>query len=443
MTRHDIDKIFIDKVMANPEVYLPDLQKAYGQVKNSKAIYKGKPIPFLYMPKFWMAQDLETFEGLVKDMMAICHKMIDLYRSSPMIREKYNFDARLEALILKTSPYQSMVPMARFDVFYQNPGQFMFCELNTDGTSAMNEDAELAQILGETAIMNQMGQTYDMHSFELFDTWVTEVGHIYAEAGGTKVYPRVAIVDFFDKASSIEFDVFKERFEGAGYPCVIADARELTYDNGLYYQGELIDIVYRRLVTKDMMERIDLIPALEKACLDDQTLVIGNIQSQVVHTKLFFSLLFDQEVREFFNQEELAFIDAHVPHTEVIGAAADRIDQIVAQKDQYLIKPLDFYASIGVYAGKDYDEASWRELLLSHLDQHYLLQRFCEPPITYNVDIEEGQLTLGQYKNITGLYVYNTKLYGIYSRAGRTAIISGLHDVFTLPSIFVNDGPAT
>ena len=36
MTRHELDKIFIDKVMAKPDVYLPDLELAYGKVKNSR-----------------------------------------------------------------------------------------------------------------------------------------------------------------------------------------------------------------------------------------------------------------------------------------------------------------------------------------------------------------------------------------------------------------------
>lgn len=437
MTREALDQWFINKVMDNKEHYAEDYKKVNQAVASSKAIYKGKPVPFLYMPKFYTEHDLASFNRLTESMMKICRKMIDLYRSVPLIRKKYNFDSRLEALILKDEAYRSYVPMARFDVFYYGPDDFMFCELNTDGTSAMNEDMILASILGESEIVEEMSETFEMRSFELFDTWVKEVQNIYTEATGKLSKPTVAIVDFIDKGSNIEFEEFKLRFEKAGFEAYIADPRDLTYDDGLMFEGVKLDVVYRRLVTRDMMDRIDEIPAFEKACLDNKTVVIGNIRSQVVHTKVFFELLFDESVREFFTKDELAFIDRHVPYTDPIRNISYSLDKFVENKDQYLIKPLDFYASIGVYAGASHTSEEWRKILEEHLDKPYLIQRFCKPAITSNVDMVDGELQVGEYKNITGLYIYNEKVYGVYSRAGRTAIISGLHDVFTLPTFFV------
>ncbi len=439
MTREQMEQKFLEMAMEDSERYAKDLRQLTKKVAKSKAIYKGKPIPFLYMPRFFDRADLDTFHQAVSHMMAICQKMIRLYKSVPDIRAYYDFDARLEALILKESPYACSVPMARFDIFYYGPGDFRFCELNTDGTSAMNEDRELARIFSDGMLVEKIGDAVNLNSFELFDTWVSEVINIYREARGTSKQPTIAIVDLFEKASAIEFEVFKERFEALGYPCLIADARALSYDNGLYFEGKRIDIVYRRLVTKDMMERIDEVSALEKACLDDTTLIIGNIQSQIVHTKQFFKLLHDDLVRQYFNIEELAFIDKHVPLTESISFAKYKIDQLVSEKDQWIIKPLDFYASIGVYAGRDYEPDGWRKLLLDHIDKPYLLQQFCIPPEFKNIDLIDDALSVGMYKHITGLFVYNGKFYGVYSRAGRSNIISGLHDVFTLPSLFIQN----
>lgn len=439
MTREQLEKRFIDLAFESPQTYAKDLTEIHDKVAHSKAIYKGKPIPFLYMPRFFDSADMDTFNEAVSHMMSICHKMIKLYKSVSEIRQYYNFDERLEALILKESPYASLVPMARFDIFYYGPGEFKFCELNTDGTSAMNEDKELARVFSSGALVDKISEEVALNSFELFDTWVEEVMSIYKESGGIKEKPSIAIVDLFEKSSAIEFEVFKERFEAHGLPCYIVDARQLTYNEGLFYEDKGVDIVYRRLVTRDMMDRIQELPALEAACHDNTTLIIGNIQSQVVHNKLFFKLLHDDLVRQYFNAEELAFIDAHVPLTESIEVAGHNIQRYIDEKDQWLIKPLDFYASIGVYAGRDHDPQAWRQLLEDHLQKPYLLQAFCTPPEFLNIDLVEGALKLDSYKHITGLFVYNGKLFGIYSRAGRTAIISGLHDVFTLPSLFIGN----
>ena len=45
---------------------------------------------------------------------------------------------------MREKKYDCNIPIARIDIFYdEETGGFKFCEFNTDGTSAMNEDREL------------------------------------------------------------------------------------------------------------------------------------------------------------------------------------------------------------------------------------------------------------------------------------------------------------
>ena len=67
--------------------------------------------------------------------------MIKEYLKNPSYRKLFPFSRKLEELILIPNGYQSLLPIARFDIFYnEENGNFKFCEINTDGTSAMNED---------------------------------------------------------------------------------------------------------------------------------------------------------------------------------------------------------------------------------------------------------------------------------------------------------------
>ncbi len=437
MNRQELSKEFIELALNDTEGSRKDLIDLEDQVSKSSAIYKGKPIPFLYMPKFFTLEDVEAFEGISSMMMDICQRMISLYKERQEIRDLYGFEKRLERLILKESKYRSSVPMARLDIFYNDPKSFMFCEINTDGTSAMNEDRELSNILSLGKTMEKFARDYEISSFDLFDSWVEEVKNIYSESGGSESRPRVAIIDILSKGSPTEFEAFRDSFIKGGFDCVIADARDLSYKDGLYYREDKVDIVYRRLVTKDMMDNIDDLGAFEKACLDEDTLIIGNIHSQVVHTKLFFSLLHKEEVKKYFSDKEIAFIENHIPYTQMIQDAGERFDEWVENKDKYLIKPLDYYASIGVYAGKGMTKDEWEAVLRDHMTKPYILQRYYDPPIEQNLDLSQGELKLIECNHINGLFVYNRSLKGVYSRAGRKAIISGLHDVYTLPSLLV------
>ncbi len=437
MKRYEIDKAYIEKALQKPARSIDDFKSIKHAVALSNAVYLGKPCGVLYMPKFYTEDDLTNFKAIVDQMMAVCKRMIELYITNGAVRKKYDFGDRLEKLILKETPYSSNVPMARFDIFYYGDNDFKFCEINTDGSSAMNEDMVLASIFSMSAMMNEMTAQYDISAFELFDTWVEELQNIYFEASGKTEKPVVAIVDFIDKSSSVEFEEFLARFKKYGYQAYIVDPRDLSYSDGLYYGDQKIDVVYRRLVTRDMMERIDEIAAFEQACLDDQTVIIGNIRSQIVHTKLFFKLLFDQDIRQYFDSEMLSFIDQHIPKTYDMTFLKQHVDYIVEMRHKYILKPIDYYGSKGVFAGSEHSADAWRDIIEDCIAKPYIIQDYCPEAITENIDLINGDLVVDGYCNITGLFIYNEKLYGVYSRAGKKAILSGIHDVYTLPTFLV------
>ena len=69
---------------------------------------------------------------------------MDAYAKDEDYRRLFGFEPKLEELILREPTYDSPIPIARIDIFYnEETGDFKFCEFNTDGTSAMNEDREL------------------------------------------------------------------------------------------------------------------------------------------------------------------------------------------------------------------------------------------------------------------------------------------------------------
>ena len=66
----------------------------------------------------------------------------------------------------------------------------------------------------------------------------------YREAGGTAAKPIVAIVDYEDVPTRTEHHLFRDFFESRGYPAMVCDPRQLTYEGGrLRHDGREIDIV--------------------------------------------------------------------------------------------------------------------------------------------------------------------------------------------------------
>ncbi|MGM0380038.1 MAG: hypothetical protein ACQEQE_09855 [Bacillota bacterium] len=422
-----------NELIENKEIYIKDFKKMKEKVKNSKAIYKEEPVPFLYLPKIYSKKELKEFKKITERIFDLVNTTINLYLNKKEVRDLYNFDKRLDELIRLDHGYVTNVPMGRFDLFYYGKDNYKFCELNTDGSSAMLEDKELGDILSKSKIMRKYKEKKDIKRFELLNSWVDEVDKIKDEFfEKEKQSYNLAIIDIFEKEPSYEFKEFKKHFNNRDYNCFIADARDVKYKDGyIYYGDKKIDIVYRRLVTKDLMENYNKINDFIKGIKAKKTCTIGSIKSQVVHTKLFFKVLHDKRFKKYINKEQKKFIDKAIPKTYKLNKVKK---EYIDKKDKYIIKPIDSYASKGVFSGKDFSKAKWLDLLNAKVNQNYLIQQYCKPCLEKNVLIDSEDIEIKKFNKIIGLYVYNENLTGIYTRVGLNPIISGLHDCFTLPS---------
>jgi len=428
----------------NRPVVERDYKKTYKDMGASGAVYKGKQLPYLYYPTIYSDFDLKQFEDLTKQIFKIVNKSIDIYINHPEVRHIWGFDKRLEELILVPHRFKSNVPMGRFDFFYYPDGSYKFCELNTDGTSAMNEETPLSDVLLETVAMKHFKEKYTIERFELYQSWVDEIKSIYkefVENGGEAVTtPYVIIMDYMSKGSPLEFEEFKKCFDASGFECDIVSPETLTYNDGhMYYNSKKVDIIYRRLVTRDMMDHYDELQPLISGILANKTCVVGSIKSQIVHTKKYFEALYHEDVRKHFTKVELDYIDTYIPYTKPL-IEDENFDEYVMNKDKYIIKPIDFYASKGVYAGKEFETEVWKEMLIDSIPKGYIIQEFCKKSINKNLYFnEDGSFDVKEVNNITGLFLYNEKLKGLFTRAGFNAVISDLNDGYSLSSVVIKD----
>lgn len=433
-----INEEYIDLVKSNPKKYLEDYKIALEKVANSTAIYKGKPVPFLYHPMFFTEEDIKKFEDMVDTLISISNKVTDKYLKSKDFRKKFEYSPLLEELILIDNGYDINVPIARYDLFYGCNDDYKFCEFNTDGSSAMNEDNTIGRILLETEALKEFARTYDLSLFELINSWVDDIISIYNKWSEKGDKPNIAIVDFVESATSSEFEVFKNAFIKKGYNAIIADPRDLKYRNGkLYYNDYRIDLVYRRIVTFELIEKANEIPDFIEAYRNKAFCCVGSIRSQIMHNKIIFKILHDEDTLEILSEKEREFVRKHIPVTGLFKGDREVFEKVLNNKDKYIMKPYDLNASRGVYAGKDLSFEEWKKKLEESWNKDYLYQEYFEPYKREHIVFEDDKLKVESFKSIIGLFIYKEKFAGIYTRVGKLSIISGVTDYFTLPNVLV------
>ena len=71
----------------------------------------------------------------------------------------------------------------------------------------------------------------------------------------------------------------------------------------------------------------------------------------------------------------------------------------------------------------------------SNCSNEYIIQEYIQPYRSYNIDFTDENPVFREYHNLTGLFVYNGKLKGIYSRQAETEIISDQYDENVVASV--------
>lgn len=418
-----------------------DFDKQIDYIKNSTAKYHGRVVRTLALPKVFDSKTVSDFKRIAETTHSILTKVINQYLVDESFRVNFDFDETLKELILTEAGYDCLLPVARVDIFYnEETGDFKFCEINTDGSSAMNEDRELNNSLKVTSAYNRLKDKYNFTSFELFDSFVKDFEKIYSSFKNKKERPNVAIVDFLDHGTVNEFEQFRLAFEKAGYSCEVCDIKELKYENGKLFtsSGMVIDAIYRRAVTCDIMENIDAVSDFISAVKDCAVCLVGSFRTQVAHSKILFKVLSDPSILTFLSDSEIEFVNLHFPKTYELKSDNKLFDlnNVYKNKNSWIIKPVDSYASYGVHAGVECEnDDEWINYVNEGINNGYIIQEFVTPYITQNTDYENEY----NCSNLTGLFLYNGCFRGIYSRVSKTEIISTQYSEMTLASVICKE----
>lgn len=438
-----LNKIYVDSIKENDHQCVQDNETIKAYLMQSTAKYKDRVVRTLQVPKIFSQADAKVMKRTVEELYGIFDAVIEQYMENLDYRKYFDFDEKLEKLILAPKTYKCNIPMSRIDIFLNEKTKgFKFCEFNTDGASAMNEDKELNKAFALTGAYQNFYDKFNCMTYELFDSWVEESLNVYADyIGNTVDIPNVCIVDFLENATINEFYIFEEAYKRKGCKVSVCDIRELEYKDGVCYapDGMKVDMIYRRAVTSDIMKHYDEVPVFLEAFNANAFCLVGDFRTQIAHNKVLYMVLHKEETHKFLTKKQIDFIKNHIPYTIQLGELKSKpkvMDQVLKNKDNWIIKPEDSYGSKGVFAGVEIDtQEEWAKIITDNINDKYILQEFHNPYRTDNVKVEDGTCDWIDTSNLTGIFVYNGKAKGLYSRMSFEKMISTQYNEMSSPTM--------
>jgi hypothetical protein len=273
----------------------------------------------------------------------------------------------------------------------------------------------LAEVFLDLPVMRVFRQRYDVRALPIRQRVLDALLGTWRAWGGQDI-PRVAIVDWRDVPTYSEFLLFQETFGRAGVPAIIADPDELELRSGqLCAQGKPVDLVYRRVVTSELVARGGLDHPLIRAVAERAACVVNSFRMKLLLKKSILAVLSDEANRAWFTPEQQAAIARCIPWTRRLregyttydGERTDLLPFILANRERMVLKPNDDYGGRGVVVGWEADPDAWENSVMAGLTTSTVVQERVDVPRELYPTFVDGQLDLSERLLDLDPYVYN------------------------------------
>jgi hypothetical protein len=370
-----------DRLLRDEKGHLQELQAGLAdRLRAARLTFGGRLLcPFL-RPNFVSPAAYEQIRTVCRNIFQAVESVEALL--GPALWDRVDLTPAERELVAVHPGYARSSPTARLDSFL-TPAAYQFVELNAESPAGIAYSEMLEEVFLELPVMQKFQDRWTLRRFQARQRLLDTLLGCYREAGGRQEHPTIAIVDYEDVPTRTEHHLFREFFADAGYPAFVCDPRDLAYDKGaLRYEGRSIDIVYKRLLVNELIERADKLQALLAAARDRAVTLVNPFRCKPIHKKAIFAVLTDESLQARLTEPQRAAIAAHVPWTRRVREAKDTRDgrtvdlprYIRENRDHLVLKPNDEYGGKGVSIGWEMSDTDWEAALAAALRSSYVVQ---------------------------------------------------------------------
>jgi len=256
---------------------------------------------------------------------------------------------------------------------------------------------------------------------------------------GKGAKPVIAIVDWEGLPTAPEFEMFKAYFEDAGVTTLICDPRALELRRGELYVGSTaVNLVYRRVLTSELLARADETRALRDAYVAGGVCVVNSFRAKLLHKKMSLALLSDPRYERIYSASQRAAIHRHIPWTRRVRP--ELAEEIAHRRETLVLKPNDEYGGKGVVLGWTVEQAEWEATIDVATTQSYVVQEAVEIPRVAFPVVLDGTLHFLDLAVDLDPYVFNGRPGGFMTRVSAAALLNVTAGAGSVVPTFVLEG---
>jgi uncharacterized circularly permuted ATP-grasp superfamily protein len=308
------------------------------------------------------------------------------------------------------------VVLSRLDAFVTPEGP-RFLEINSDAPAGFGYGDRMAEVFARLPVFRTFAREHAVTAVPSTPALIDAV----ISRGSTN--PVVAIVDWAEVKTRADQDLLRESFAARGVPCLLADPRELQLSGGrLHAQGRPVDLVYRRALLGELVERQDEVRDLLTAYRERRVVFVNSLRCALSEDKAFLGLLGGEDFAALLSADERAFVARVVPWTRRVSA--DRVAYLVEHRKELVLKPAHGYGGESVLIGAETAAGDWERSVGTALQAPWVAQERIPPAEEPFPVFEDGRLSFELLKVNTNPFYAAGREAGAVARASRSAVVN-------------------
>lgn len=340
--------------------------------------------------------------------------------------------------------------ITRLDAFRSTSG-LNFIEFNADCPGGADHNDGLAATFQALDTFRAIGREHDLQPLLLQPAVGVALMAAWRAWGGTHS-PTLAAVGWFERigktAESVAHHI--EPYLDAGIASAIAvEPAALEFDGRrLSADGVEIDLVYRIMLTRDVLASRDELKPLFAALRQNAVCMVNPFRAELMGHKALFALLTDPDISLGLDATERSVIRDHVPWGRLLrqtatsdpeGRRVDLVDYVIANQQDLVLKPTHEAKGDGVELGWQHDASSWHDVVRAAIDSDFIVQRRVPTERVAYPSAEPGVPARAVYED-TDPFVARGQLAGFLTRLSEAEIVNVAKGGSVVPTFVIGEG---
>ena len=346
-----------------------------------RLVFGDRPVSITLRPQLVARRQYDAAVAASQAIYAAFQRLERALLDDALLRRELDLEPEEEQLALANPGASASSTSSRIDGFYSD--RLRFVEYNAESPAGMAYNDQLIRVFERLPVMRAFRRRFQLRALPLRSRQLNAMLRGFKDWGKART-PVVAIIDWQGLPTTREFELFRDFFTARGIRTVITHPGALEFRRGtLYADGQPVNLVYRRVLTSELLQRGAECRPLRDAYLAGAACVLNTFRAKLLHKKMSLALLSDDRYGHLYTPGQRRAIAAHIPWTRKMrdgrtrrngSEIGDLAAYVADHADQLVLKPNDEYGGKGVVLGWTVSPAEWNQAVEASLRQSYVVQ---------------------------------------------------------------------